>query len=390
MAGDDDGPMTRPPDPEGARAANKIPVGNAFAGKYRIERILGSGGMGTVLRAHHVELDRSVAIKVMHPKLLAVPDAARRFALEARATAGLKSAHAVRILDIDRLPSGVPFIVMELLDGMDLAAIVSARGPLSVDRALHYLLQAAEAIAEAHAHGIIHRDLKPQNIFLTNDGVVKVLDFGLAKALRPLGEVSESSQTSTNMLVGSPHYMSPEQMLAGDVGPRTDIWGFGATFYHLLAGEPPFPAPNMLVLSSHIAAHQPPRIAERRDDVGDAVDAVIARCLKKNPDERYQTIAGFQGALLHLRVALQTNSLLTTAAPGSTIPTTTLGATIPATTRRAESPARPPQLGLANLDTLHSNTEPQRGDRVDPDDEPTEITNAVGPMHDELASTRKR
>ena len=177
-----------------------------FARKYRVEKVLGAGGMGSVLRAQHLHLGWPVAFKVMHRELLPVPDAARRFVLEAKATASLKSPNAVRIFDIDYMPSGAPFIVMELLNGQDLATLVAETGPLTVERAVHYLLQACDAISEAHANGIVHRDLKPQNIFLTTDGVVKVLDFGLAKTLHPLG-TPDSSRSQGNVLIGSPHYM---------------------------------------------------------------------------------------------------------------------------------------------------------------------------------------
>ncbi len=386
MRHDDEGagPVTRPSDPDWGRQLNKIPVGEALAGKYRIEGVLGSGGMGTVLRAHHLMLDRSVAIKVMHTELVTMEDAARRFVLEARATAVLKSQHAVRVIDIDRLPTGVPYIVMELLDGQDLATLVQQRGPLSVERAIHYLLQAADAISEAHGHGIIHRDLKPQNLFLTSDGVVKVLDFGLAKALRPLDSVPQSSNTSTNVMVGSPHYMAPEQIWqAASVDQRTDIWGLGATLYHLLAGIPPFPAPNMLVLSSHIASHDPPKISDRRDDVSRTVDDVIGKCMKKKPDDRYKSIASLQGALLHLRVELQTGTAVSSTGsaasttPGMERPPSTFGGTMPVTTRR-DGTVSPQEIATLPPPTTEPLPPPGATDRPPAvwtgDDEPTQIS----------------
>ena len=364
-----------------------------FAGKYRIDGVLGEGGMGTVLRAHHVHLDQPVAIKVMKPELLVEGDAARRFALEARATAALKSRNTVRILDVDHLPNGVPYLVMELLDGKDLASVVAERGPVGLDRAIHYLLQAADAIAEAHERGIVHRDLKPQNLFLTNDGVVKVLDFGLAKTMAAPGTMlPESSRTGTNVLVGSPHYMAPEQIWSGQVSPRTDVWGLGATFYHLLAGVPPFPAPNMFVLANHITSQEVAAISKRRDDVSPLADDLIGRCMKKNPDERFRSIAALQGALLHLRVELQTRALGVTTDVASTTPDaetarppqvsshtssptgSKLDITMPVTTRRDS--ARPP-LGAS---TLPSPPSPERDvDEREPvewqgNDEPTQIS----------------
>ncbi|HSO34756.1 MAG TPA: serine/threonine-protein kinase [Labilithrix sp.] len=380
MDRDDDGPVTRRSDD--FRPAHKILVGEAISGKYRIESMLGAGGMGTVFRAHHLQLDRRVALKVMHTDLLADESAARRFALEARATAALKSPHAVRVLDIDRLPSGAPFIVMELLEGKNLATLVEERGPLTLDRAVHYLLQAAEAIAEAHAHGIIHRDLKPQNMILTSDGIVKVLDFGLAKALRPpSGAAPDSSLTATNVLVGSPSYMSPEQIWSGrSVDERTDIWGLGVTLYHLLTGGPPFAASDMRALASRIGSEEPRRVAERRADVSPTVDAVIVRCMRKNPAERYQTIAAFQGALLHLRVELQQGGARVSPRETATVP---MGGTMPATTRPERSPAA---LHPDNAATLV--TAPVSGHRPD-DDEPTEISTTL-PEVSGLGATRKR
>lgn len=381
---DDEAPLTQRADLDRHRSAN-IRVSEALGGKYRIEGILGSGGMGTVLRAHHIQLDRPVAIKVMHSELLSVPDAARRFALEARATAALKSVHAVRILDIDRLPSGAPFIVMELLAGIDLATMVADRGPLTVDRAIHYLLQAADAIAEAHGQGIIHRDLKPQNMILTDEGIVKVVDFGLAKSLRPQGAPPESGRTATDVLVGSPAYMSPEQLRSAHIDERTDIWGLGVTLYHLLTGSPPFAAPNMQLLTSLIMSKEPPRVAERRGDVSPTVDAVITRCMRKNPDDRYATIAAFQGGLLHLRAELQSGSFRDTSVDsGKTSMGVTMGATLPATTRRNALPAEQEAASLPP-----PTTEPNPQSHAAPDDEPTQISMPLGDSRGGLGSTRK-
>ncbi|MBS2014587.1 MAG: serine/threonine protein kinase [Deltaproteobacteria bacterium] len=287
---DEDEPRpTRRGEPGGERATGKIRIGEDFAHKYRVERILGSGGMGTVLRAFQPELSRHVAIKVMHTELMATEGAAKRFSLEARATASLKSKHTVRILDIDRLPNGTPFIVMEYLEGRDLATVVGEDGPLPVERATLYMLQAVDAIEEAHERGIIHRDLKPQNMILTSDGILKVVDFGLAKAIRaPDSRPADSANTNTNMLVGSPHYMSPEQMRsARDVDERTDIWALGATYYHFLTGLPPFVASSLHMLTSRIATEPLPPLATRRPDAPASVDAVLRRCLAKDPADRY-------------------------------------------------------------------------------------------------------
>jgi serine/threonine-protein kinase len=264
--------------------------------------------MGAVVRAHDLLLDRPVAIKVMHAQLLTMPDAARRFAVEASVIGKLKSPHTVKVLEIDRLPSGAPYIVMELLEGIDLGTMVATRGPLPVERALHYMLHAVEAIVEAHGHGIVHRDLKPQNLFLTKEGIVKVLDFGLAKALRPLDDAPRSTRmrTGRNMILGSPSFMAVEQIWPGcSVDERTDIWALGATLYTLLSGAPPFSGPDMQSLMKCIATQDPPRVSDRRSDVSAIVDAAIAQCMRKNPAERYQSVVAFQRVLLHLRAEVE-------------------------------------------------------------------------------------
>jgi eukaryotic-like serine/threonine-protein kinase len=343
MPSDAGRPPTRPSYPPasgGIGPDGEIRLGEVVAGKYLIESYLGTGGMGAVLRAQHLQLDQPVAIKVMRRDQVSLEDAARRFALEARATAALKSPHAVRILDVDRTAGGSPFIVMELLEGIDLGTMVTTRGFLPVDRAIHYLLQATEAIAEAHSHHIIHRDIKPGNLFLTKEGIIKVLDFGLAKALRPTGNMPPvSSRTVTNMLIGSPNYMSPEQMWPGrEVDERTDIWGLGATMFQLLTGEPPFPAPSLHALMTRIATEDPPRVTARRNDVSPTLDGIVSRCLQRNPDDRYRSIAAFQGSLLHVRAELQLVRSLHPASLEGAITATggsmMGGATMPATTRR--------------------------------------------------------
>lgn len=384
--GNDGGPVTRRSDPNGHRAY-KFRVGEIVSGKYRIESMLGTGGMGTVFRAHHVHLDRPVALKVMHAAPAALGDAARRFGLEARATAALKSAHVVRILDIDHLPTGAPFIVMELLEGKDLASLVVERGPLAVDRAVHYVLQVADAIAEAHSRGIVHRDLKPQNMILTTEGLVKVLDFGLAKALHPLsGTMPDSERTAMSMIVGTPHYMSPEQVLAGRVDERTDIWGLGATLYALLAGEPPFPVIDLEAYSPRIGVDAPPRLADRRDDVTPSVDGLIVKCLRRNPDERFQTVAALQAALIHLRVELAARG--PRVLPGETA---RMGETALPTTRRKDAVAAselaatlaPPTVQDAGITERPPTTRPSN------DDEPTEISTSLHELAADRGTPRK-
>jgi len=194
--------------------------------KYRVERVLGAGGVGMVVRAVHIDLERRVAIKFMHARLARDPEAVARFMREGRAAARLKSEHVCQVLNVERLPTGEPYLVMEYLEGSSLESALGDRGPLPLTDAMDYVLQACEAIAEAHAIGIVHRDLKPANLFLAKDRFgapcVKVLDFGISKMRRP--GASEASVTQTGAVLGSPMFMSPGQIRsARDVDARADV-----------------------------------------------------------------------------------------------------------------------------------------------------------------------
>jgi serine/threonine-protein kinase len=199
-----------------------VQSGQVLAGKYRVDRVLGAGGMGVVIAATHIRLGEQMALKMLLPELARQPEITERFLREARAALRIKSEHVVRVMDVDVLDSGAPYMVMELLDGVDLRQYVRERGPLRVDVAVGYLLEACEAIAEAHALGIIHRDLKPANLFLARQAgdriCLKVLDFGISKLTAADGDV-----TGSQSIVGSPYYMSPEQMKsAKTVDARAD------------------------------------------------------------------------------------------------------------------------------------------------------------------------
>src|SRR3954463_12881127 len=203
--------------------AASVRAGDILAGKYRIDRVLGVGGMGVVVAAHHMQLDERVAVKFLLPRALKNPEAVTRFIREARAAVKIKSEHVARVTDVGRLENGAPYIVMEYLEGLDLGAWLQQRGPLPVSQAVEFLLQACEAIAEAHALGIVHRDLKPANLFVIRrpDGglSVKVLDFGIAKRI---GAARGANITSTAAVMGSPLYMSPEQLNSSkDADART-------------------------------------------------------------------------------------------------------------------------------------------------------------------------
>lgn len=277
--------------------------GEILAGKYRVERVLGVGGMGVVVAAHHVELDERVAIKFLLPETLTNADAVSRFSREARAAVKIKSEHVARVSDVGRLGNGAPYIVMEYLEGVDLSAWVRDRGRLSVEQAVEFVLQASEAIAEAHALGIIHRDLKPANLFVIRrpDGVlsVKVLDFGISKMTGAVGQGSNASVTQTSGMMGSPLYMSPEQMQsAKDVDVRSDIWALGIILYELISADTPFGGNTIPELVLRIVQGRPTPLRNKLPDAPDGLEDVIFRCLDKDRSRRYQSVGELAVALL--------------------------------------------------------------------------------------------
>lgn len=275
-----------------------VAIGEVIGEKYRVESLIGSGAMGSVYRAHRLGLGAKVAIKFLRPERLNDATAERRFYLEAKSTARLESAHAVRTFEIDRLPSGVPYIVMEHLDGEDLAAIVNKRGALPMADAVRHIMEACDAVGEAHRLSIIHRDVKPANLFLTRDGVLKVLDFGLAKDLPQMVPDGGSESTKTNFLLGSPHYMSPEQLRsAKDVDARADIWSLGATLFHLLCGAPPFAGTNLYVLIALILESEAPRLGQKLPAAPPALEALVQRCLRRERDDRFASCEALRSAL---------------------------------------------------------------------------------------------
>lgn len=236
--------------------------GDVLAGKYRVERILGAGGMGVVLAAWHLVLERRVAVKFLLPAAAQLPDAGARFLREARAAAALEGEHVARVLDVGTLDHGAPYMVLEHLQGADLAAVLKERGPLPISEAVDLLLQAGLAIAEAHARGILHRDLKPKNLFLTRrpDGtpLVKVLDFGLSKILQGTQGPADASLTATGLIAGSIHYMSPEQIRSlKHADARTDVWALGVIFYEMLGGRRPFQGEGIPAVAAAVIADTP-------------------------------------------------------------------------------------------------------------------------------------
>jgi serine/threonine-protein kinase len=275
--------------------------GDILAGKYRIDKILGIGGMGVVVAAHHIHLDDRVAIKFLLPDALANRETVARFAREAQAAVKIKSEHVARVADVGTLDNGAPYMVMEYLDGGDLANWLEKRGAMPVEQAAEFLLQACEAIAEAHALGIVHRDLKPANLFVVKrpDGglSVKVLDFGISKRTG-LG-ASEAGMTRTTAVMGSPLYMSPEQMQSSkDTDPRSDIWALGIILYELITGDAPFVADTMPELVLKIVSSPPPLLRTKRPDAPVALEQIILKCVEKDRSKRYQNVAEFAAALV--------------------------------------------------------------------------------------------
>jgi eukaryotic-like serine/threonine-protein kinase len=269
------------------------PLGTVLDGKYRLESVLGGGGMGIVVAAHHEQLGRRVALKFLLPSYAVREEAAVRFAREARAAARIQSEHVVRVLDVCETRGGVPYMVMEYLEGEDLAALVERVGPLPIHDAVDYLLQACEALAEAHAAGIVHRDLKPANLFLARrvDGssIVKVCDFGIAKATLDVANL-----TQTHAFVGSPVYSAPEQLLsAGAVDVRADVWALGVILYEFLTGAMPFTAQTIPELASRILGEAAPDVRLLRADVPAPLAVTIHQCLEKDLERRIPNVGVF-------------------------------------------------------------------------------------------------
>ena len=275
-------------------------------GKYRLDRILATGGMGVVVAATHLQLNQPIAIKFMSQLFLEDETGVRRFLWEARSAARIRSEHVVRVLDVDTLPGGSPYIVMEYLEGADLNQLLEREGNIDVAEAVDYVLQACEAVAEAHAAGIVHRDLKPANLFCCRrpDGsaLIKVLDFGVSKLLPRTDTLRRGlALTGPHVIMGTPLYASPEQLRSStDVDGRADIWSLGVILYELLTGTTPFAAEGFTQIVSKVSTLPCRPLHELRPDAPPALGAAVALCLAKDPAERFQSVAELARALAPL------------------------------------------------------------------------------------------
>jgi serine/threonine-protein kinase len=289
--------MTDAPPPNPGAQWTFVP-GQILLGKYRADRVIGSGAMGVLVGAHHLSLEQTVAIKVMRSVQKTPLEARQRFLREAKATARIKSPHVARIFDVGQLETGELYIAMEYLDGIDLGRLLHEGGALSVTDAVSYIHQALMGLGEAHEVGIVHRDLKPENLFRTRDrdgsDLIKVLDFGLSK----VEGTSEGSLTKTAAVFGTPLYISPEQLRdSKHVDGRTDLWSMGVILYTLLAGKNPFAADHIARVLINVGRKEPTRLDAVRSDVPAGLADVLEQAMEKDADHRFQTADEFAQAL---------------------------------------------------------------------------------------------
>jgi serine/threonine-protein kinase len=317
--------------------------GSIVDGKYVVDRELGEGGMGVVVAATHLGLDQKVAIKFLHADAMRNKEAVERFQREAKVAARVKSEHVARVHDVGTVEGGVPYIVMEYLDGHDLRHAIDEQGTLPIDEACEVALQACEALAEVHAAGIVHRDLKPSNLFLTrrSDGspCVKLLDFGISKFSAHSDESIDPALTTTATIMGSPSYMSPEQLKSTkEVDGRTDVWSLGAVLYEALTGKPAFRAETVPQVCAMIASDDPPLPSGLRSDLPLDVEQGVLACLEKKPEKRSSLVDLARLLAQHVpgRALASLERVEAVAAPGeprSRAPTMAEGASAPRRSR---------------------------------------------------------
>jgi len=276
-------------------------IGRTLAGKYKIEKLIKTGGMGSVYRGKHVLMDKTVAIKVLRPALAGDDTVVARFSREAKAASKISHPHAVSVTDFGEAENGVVFLVMEYLDGRTLKEVIVSEGRLSLDRTVNIVRQVAGALDAAHAQGVIHRDLKSENIMLVQhdgDEWAKVLDFGIAKICQPHGAV-ESDITHANLVVGTPQYMSPEQCSqSGALDARSDVYSLGIILYEMLAGRVPFAGESATVIMMKQVQDPAPSVLSSRPELPRTVEGVIQKALAKQPIDRYQSAGELSSDLM--------------------------------------------------------------------------------------------
>ena len=268
--------MSRPPQP-----------GDLIADRYELEELVGTGGMSTVFRAHDRQLERRVAIKILHEHYADDPEYLERFRREARAVAKLSHPNIVTVIDRGD-DGGRQYIVFEHVEGENLKELVVRSGRLPVRRALELALDVADGLAFAHDHGLVHRDVKPQNVLLSREGEVKVTDFGIARSLHV-----EHGVTQTGTVLGTGEYLAPEQASGKQVSPATDVYSLGVVLWELLAGDVPFVGENFVAVALRHVNEPPPSLRERRPDVTPRLEAAVDRALAKDPARRFPSMAAF-------------------------------------------------------------------------------------------------
>ena len=268
--------VSRPPQP-----------GELIADRYELQELVGTGGMSSVFRAHDLQLEREVAIKILHPHYADDPEYLERFRREARAVARLSHPNIVTVIDRGD-DDGRQYIVFEHVRGENLKELVVRSGRLPVRQALELALAVADGLAFAHDHGLVHRDVKPQNVLLSDEGEVKVTDFGIARSLHV-----EHGVTQTGTVLGTGEYLAPEQASGKTISPATDVYSLGVVLWELLAGDVPFTGDNFVAVALRHVNEPPPHLRERRPDVSPRLDAAVERALAKDPARRFPSMKAF-------------------------------------------------------------------------------------------------
>jgi eukaryotic-like serine/threonine-protein kinase len=337
-----------------------VSVGSVLDGRYRVDGLIGAGSMGVVAAGFNLDLHQPVAIKFLLSAGLGTKEALGRFRREVRTAAKIRSEHVARVLDVGTLDSGLPYMVMEFLEGRNLEDELTELGTVPVVDAVSYVLQAIEALAEAHAASVVHRDLKPANLFLArradNSPIVKVLDFGIAKTFGEGAHVAEIGLTRTGTVVGSPLYMSPEQLRSTKIiDCRADIWALGAILFQLVTAQTPYQAQSVAELYAMLLRDQPAPPSRYRTDLPPGLEAVIMRCLERDPSLRFANVSALADALLpfapvgaHVHAQRAYGVLFGTSAPfsethASTPPLLASGSVLPSSGDHAQS--FPPATG---------------------------------------------